>query len=179
MRSWLLVVGLLAVGVLAVGCGSTEPECFECGLGEQWDRVERERARRRAEEAKERAAVRTRDAGRSEATPVVAVDAGSAAGTSPCRPVTRCPAGGGKGARCGELGCPGATLHCGCRYGLSCQGGVCMPPQRACDPLGHKDVCRGPVERGGRCGAVSAGCPGATVQCSCASGLQCVEGHCR
>jgi hypothetical protein len=34
-----------------------------------------------------------------------------------------------------ETQCPGVFVECGCNYGLSCAGGYCVPPQRACDPV--------------------------------------------
>lgn len=82
----------------------------------------------------------------------------------------------GNGSLCGDIpsGCPGTTISCGCDWGLSCQGGICMPPHQACDPIGPRDVCRSDV-----CGKKSAGCPGAFVECACPSGRTCRDGRCR
>jgi hypothetical protein len=87
----------------------------------------------------------------------------------------------GPGALCGTMptGCGGPDLQCGCAPGLTCKAGRCESFHRACDPVPPRDVCPKPAGIGGPCGNVSAGCEGAFVQCSCASGLRCVNDRCQ
>jgi hypothetical protein len=46
----------------------------------------------------------------------------------------------------------------------------------ACVPRDRREVCGAGV--GSPCGAVNAGCPGATVACGCSRGLTCEAGFC-
>ena len=92
--------------------------------------------------------------------------------------------------------CSGKRVACPCAPGGTCSGGVCAPvppqdvvqssledpevelPRRRppCDPV---NPCPAPRPEGGPCGPTSAGCPGVSVTCGCASGLSCVDGSCR
>jgi len=176
---------------LALGCGGGQPQCFECGLNEEWARAEREEAARAEQEAAR--AEREGDApgapcvgpacseaGESGARPLGPEGPGSpnADGqgqSAQCVPIRHCPDGQADDP-CGQLGCPGATRRCGCQRGLACLRGTCVPRRQPCDPI---NVCPRPVREGGQCGRRSAGCPGATMTCRCDSGLSCVDGVCR
>ncbi len=110
------------------------------------------------------------------------------------------------GARCAQVYdlCTHAYVACPCVSGTVCADGVCTESQqqdpvqhslderqqehidpeqhdqqehhRPCDPV---NPCRGPQPENAQCGAVSAGCPGVTVACACASGLACIDRTCR